>query len=133
LSSADLQGIWTDSQIAPLKRIVDFVHALKGKIGIQLAHAGRKASTLPPWTERLARDDGWTGGSVTAEENGGWPNAGELMSTCHSIPSACVITNVPVYAPSAQSFHPGNYPNPVAADEQYIENLLKAFVGATER
>src|SRR6266540_1111983 len=38
-------GLWKDEQIAPLKRIVDFVHSQGAKIGIQLAHAGRKAST----------------------------------------------------------------------------------------
>jgi hypothetical protein len=35
-----------DSQIAPLKPIIDFSHAQGARVGIQLAHAGRKASTL---------------------------------------------------------------------------------------
>ncbi|KAK9381405.1 uncharacterized protein V2V93DRAFT_369148 [Kockiozyma suomiensis] len=43
-------GIWKDEHIAPLKRIVDFVHSQNQKIGIQLAHAGRKGSTMAPWT-----------------------------------------------------------------------------------
>jgi 2,4-dienoyl-CoA reductase-like NADH-dependent reductase (Old Yellow Enzyme family) len=47
-------GLWTDSQIAPLKRIVDFAHAQTAKVGIQLAHAGRKASTLAMWVQRSA-------------------------------------------------------------------------------
>jgi 2,4-dienoyl-CoA reductase-like NADH-dependent reductase (Old Yellow Enzyme family) len=72
-----LQGIWDDSHIPGFKRIVDFVHAHRGKIGIQLAHAGRKASTLAPWVERMARDEGWTGGSVASEQYGGWPKGGE--------------------------------------------------------
>ncbi len=38
-------GLWSDAQIAPLARIVDFVHAQGAGIGIQLAHAGRKAFT----------------------------------------------------------------------------------------
>jgi 2,4-dienoyl-CoA reductase-like NADH-dependent reductase (Old Yellow Enzyme family) len=42
-------GLWSDAQIAPLKRIVDFVHAQGGAIGIQLAHAGRKASSQLPF------------------------------------------------------------------------------------
>lgn len=71
------QGIWDDSHIAGFKRIVDFVHAHRGKIGIQLAHAGRKASTLAPWVERMANDEGWDGGSVPSEQVGGWPNNGE--------------------------------------------------------
>ncbi|CAG9939271.1 unnamed protein product [Clonostachys rosea f. rosea IK726] len=44
--SPNCLGLWQDSQVAPLRRIVDFVHSQGGKAGIQLAHAGRKASTL---------------------------------------------------------------------------------------
>ncbi|OAA65007.1 NADPH dehydrogenase [Cordyceps fumosorosea ARSEF 2679] len=47
--SPEDSGLWADSQVAPLKRIVDFVHSQNGKIGIQIGHAGRKASTLAPW------------------------------------------------------------------------------------
>lgn len=36
-------GLWSDEQIAPLKRIVDAVHQYGSKVGIQIAHAGRKA------------------------------------------------------------------------------------------
>ncbi len=42
-------GLWDDGQIAPLRRIVDFVHAQGAAAGIQLAHAGRKASMAAPW------------------------------------------------------------------------------------
>ena len=42
ISNRDL-GIWSDEHIAGLKRIVDNVHAQGSKIGIQLAHAGRKS------------------------------------------------------------------------------------------
>jgi 2,4-dienoyl-CoA reductase-like NADH-dependent reductase (Old Yellow Enzyme family) len=70
-------GIWSDEHIAPLKRVVDFVHANRGKIGIQIAHAGRKASTLAPWVHRVATEDGWKGGEVAPAEVGGWPEKGE--------------------------------------------------------
>lgn len=70
-------GLWSDDHIPGFKRIVDYVHALKGTIGIQLAHAGRKASTLSPWVERMAREDGWKGGSTVPEENGGWSKGSE--------------------------------------------------------
>ncbi|KAF9350500.1 hypothetical protein BGX26_011328 [Mortierella sp. AD094] len=40
-------GIWKDEQIVGLKRIADFVHAQGSKFGMQLAHAGRKASIKP--------------------------------------------------------------------------------------
>ena len=42
-------GLWDDAQIAPLRRIVAAVHGYGAAIGIQLAHAGRKASISRPW------------------------------------------------------------------------------------
>ncbi|MCM3039710.1 NADH:flavin oxidoreductase/NADH oxidase [Paenibacillus motobuensis] len=36
-------GLWSDDQIAPLKRIIDACHQYGAKVGIQIAHAGRKA------------------------------------------------------------------------------------------
>lgn len=42
ISAYDL-GLWDDAQIAPLARIAGLVHAEGGTIGVQLAHAGRKA------------------------------------------------------------------------------------------
>lgn len=38
-------GIWKDEHIPAIKRAVDFVHAQNGKIGVQLAHAGRKVKS----------------------------------------------------------------------------------------
>ncbi|HSW16306.1 MAG TPA: NADH:flavin oxidoreductase/NADH oxidase [Ramlibacter sp.] len=48
IGTADL-GLWQDSQIAPLKTVVDFVHANGAAIGVQLAHAGRKSGSEPLW------------------------------------------------------------------------------------
>src|SRR6056297_2350765 len=45
ISASDL-GIWSDEHIEGLKKIVDSVHENGGKIGIQLAHAGRKSESL---------------------------------------------------------------------------------------
>ncbi len=43
-------GLWNDAQAAGWRRVVDFVHAHSGaKVGLQLAHAGRKASCQRPW------------------------------------------------------------------------------------
>ena len=47
--SPDDLGIWSDDHIEGLKRITDFIRKQDSKSGIQLAHAGRKASTAPPW------------------------------------------------------------------------------------
>jgi 2,4-dienoyl-CoA reductase-like NADH-dependent reductase (Old Yellow Enzyme family) len=52
--SPEDSGLWKDSQIEPLKRIVDFAHSQNQHICIQLAHAGRKASTVAPWIDRKA-------------------------------------------------------------------------------
>ena len=65
ISPADL-GLWSDAQILPLARIVDFVHDHGSLIGVQLAHAGRKASTAVPWKGH---------GTVTPEA-GGWEALG---------------------------------------------------------
>jgi len=42
-------GIWSDAHIPQLSRIVEFLKANGSVPGIQLAHAGRKASMAPPW------------------------------------------------------------------------------------
>ena len=48
ISPQDL-GFWKDEHIPGLKRIVDFLHSQGARAGIQLAHAGRKASMSRPW------------------------------------------------------------------------------------
>jgi anthraniloyl-CoA monooxygenase len=58
-------GLWNDEQTIAWRRIVDFVKAHSAaKIGIQLAHAGRKASTIHAW-------DGADAPLPVAD--GGWP------------------------------------------------------------
>ena len=55
-------GIWTEKHIAPLQRIVRFGHENGARMGIQLAHAGRKASTARPWEggkKITPAQDGW--------------------------------------------------------------------------
>jgi 2,4-dienoyl-CoA reductase-like NADH-dependent reductase (Old Yellow Enzyme family) len=56
-------GIWTDAQAEDYRRITDFVAAQGAVPGIQLAHAGRKASSKRPWDGRgfvTPDDGGWT-------------------------------------------------------------------------
>ncbi|MBH8564615.1 NADH:flavin oxidoreductase/NADH oxidase [Nostoc sp. CENA67] len=55
-------GLWNDAQIEPLARIVRFVRQQGAVAGIQLAHAGRKASCNVPWL----------GGTPLTPEQGGW-------------------------------------------------------------
>jgi len=57
-------GIWKDEHIANLKNISSFVHEQGSLFGIQLAHAGRKASHSSPWK----------GAKLLAANEGGWQN-----------------------------------------------------------
>src|SRR5277367_906625 len=63
ISPQDL-GIWMDEHIEPLARIVRFIHEQGSVAGLQLAHAGRKASTYCPWA----------GHGRVPETEGGWNN-----------------------------------------------------------
>jgi 2,4-dienoyl-CoA reductase-like NADH-dependent reductase (Old Yellow Enzyme family) len=63
ISPQDL-GIWSDDHIEPLARIVRFIHEQGSVAGVQLAHAGRKASTYRPWE----------GHGTVPENAGGWKN-----------------------------------------------------------
>ncbi|MCE6989396.1 NADH:flavin oxidoreductase/NADH oxidase [Dyadobacter sp. CY323] len=65
ISPQDL-GIWKDEHIEKLKQITDFISAQGTVPGVQLAHAGRKASTYPAWKGR---------GQVPLSE-GGWKTLG---------------------------------------------------------
>ncbi|RFU23731.1 hypothetical protein B7463_g12607, partial [Scytalidium lignicola] len=96
-------GLWKDSQIAPLERIIEFVHSQGQKIGIQLGHAGRKASTVAPWL---------SAGNAATERVGGWPDA--------------------VKAPSSIPFA-DTYAIPTEMTKKDIEDLKLAWVAATKR
>lgn len=61
ISPADL-GLWSDAHAQPLARIAQFIREQGSVAGIQLAHAGRKASTKPPWE----------GDQAVTPEEGGW-------------------------------------------------------------
>lgn len=64
ISPEDL-GIWSDRHAEALARIVPFIHEQGSLAGIQLAHAGRKASTYRTWSPKQ--------GAIPAAE-GGWTN-----------------------------------------------------------
>jgi 2,4-dienoyl-CoA reductase-like NADH-dependent reductase (Old Yellow Enzyme family) len=62
ISPQDL-GIWDDAHVEMLARITRFVRAQRAAVGIQLAHAGRKASMRRPWDPVGAvpvTEGGWT-------------------------------------------------------------------------
>nr|WP_018534687.1 NADH:flavin oxidoreductase/NADH oxidase [Streptomyces sp. SID8379] len=61
ISPYDL-GIWNDAQVTGLRRITDFMKSQGTVAGIQIGHAGRKASTDRPWK----------GGAPLGPEEHGW-------------------------------------------------------------
>lgn len=61
ISPYDL-GLWDDDHIEPLRRIVELIQKYGAVPGIQIGHAGRKASARRPWDGR-----GWV-----PPEQGGW-------------------------------------------------------------
>ncbi|TRX98223.1 hypothetical protein FHL15_000868 [Xylaria flabelliformis] len=101
-------GLWKDSQIAPLKRIVDFAHSQGQKIGIQLGHAGRKASVLAPWLMPRGKH-----GVVASNEHGGWADN--------------------VWAPSPIPVAEDQYARPKEMTAENIKELLQAFRDSARR
>ncbi|EIM80496.1 NADH:flavin oxidoreductase 2 [Stereum hirsutum FP-91666 SS1] len=105
-------GLWADSQIAPLKRIVDFAHSQGTKIGVQLAHAGRKSSTLAPWAYYQALRDQKPVSWAASEDERGWPDK--------------------VFGPSELSYAQ-EYHTPHAMTEDDMIYVEDAFVAAVKR
>ncbi|KAF5683560.1 flavin oxidoreductase [Fusarium denticulatum] len=102
-------GLWKDSQVAPLKRVVDYIHAQGQKAGIQLCHSGPKGSMLPPW---LAKGDPMVHFPLANEEAGGWPDD--------------------TWAPSAICHGP-EYPMPKEMGHKQIHLAIDQFASAARR
>jgi 2,4-dienoyl-CoA reductase-like NADH-dependent reductase (Old Yellow Enzyme family) len=98
-------GLWSDEHIPGLARVVDFLHAEGTSAGIQLAHAGAKASSLRPW-------DGT--GPVTDENT----RPGEAPW--------------PTVSASAEPVGP-DWPTPHALTVEELAEVRDAFVAATRR
>lgn len=90
ISPADA-GIWSDEHIEPLTRINKFIHENGSVAGIQLAHAGRKASTAAPWERYKSK------GTLKSEE-GGWDNilgASPIpFNSLHATPKEMTIEDI---------------------------------------
>ena len=73
-------GIWNEDLAQAFKPIVDFNHLMGSTIGIQLAHAGRKGSTMLPWDDHR----------IANESEGGWRtvSASDLAFTAMPAPRA---------------------------------------------
>lgn len=87
ISSADL-GIWKDEHVAPLRRITRFIEQQGAVPGIQLAHAGRKASVLRPWDGPAA--------SVPVAEGGWLPQAPSALAfdSTYTEPHALTVDEI---------------------------------------
>ncbi|KZT65810.1 FMN-linked oxidoreductase [Daedalea quercina L-15889] len=96
-------GLWSDEQIGPLAQAVAFAHSQNQKIGIQLGHAGRKASTVAPWLDM---------GATAEEAANGWPDD--------------------VWAASAIRFS-DTFPQPKELTLEGIKRIKHAFVDAARR
>jgi 2,4-dienoyl-CoA reductase-like NADH-dependent reductase (Old Yellow Enzyme family) len=87
ISPHDL-GIYDDRHVEGLARIVRFVQGQGAAAGIQLAHAGRKASTGRPWE----------GGRAVAPADGGWEPrgpTGEAFAAGSPVPRALALDELP--------------------------------------
>lgn len=83
ISPRDL-GVWSEAHAAAFQPITRFIKSQGAIAGIQLAHAGRKASTAPPWQ----------GGKKVAAENGGWqPVAPSALPFADAYPEPRQMTN----------------------------------------
>jgi 2,4-dienoyl-CoA reductase-like NADH-dependent reductase (Old Yellow Enzyme family) len=78
--SVGCPGIWNADLAEAFRPIIDFAHSMGSKIGIQIAHAGRKGSTMLPWNDHL----------IANTNEGGWQtvSASELPFTGMSSPKA---------------------------------------------
>ena len=69
ISKEDL-GIWDDTHVASLAKVATYIHSQSKHFSVQLAHAGRKASTVAPWLDQER------GKSILASPRiGGWPGS----------------------------------------------------------
>jgi 2,4-dienoyl-CoA reductase-like NADH-dependent reductase (Old Yellow Enzyme family) len=81
-------GLWDDRHVEKLTGIVKFIHEHGSVAGIQLAHAGRKASCAKPWD----------GGKQISQNEGGWrtvaPSAIAFNPEAEDAPQALDINNI---------------------------------------
>ncbi|MEL6678849.1 MAG: hypothetical protein AAFQ51_09090 [Pseudomonadota bacterium] len=100
-------GLWEDDQVAPLAAVADAIRQGGGVPGIQIGHAGRKASTTVPWRGGDPKSDGR---SLTYAE-GAWQTVG----------------------PMAEPYGGNKTHVPAALAEAQIERIITAFSDAARR
>ena len=75
-------GIWRDDHVTAWAPIVEFCRSYGATMGIQLAHAGRKAATRPPWLGR----------SPLSREEGGWQTVAPSEVPHDGLPAPHALT-----------------------------------------
>ena len=98
-------GIWTDEQAEALKLTTEFISSMGSVPGMQIAHAGRKASAAPPWAKGVPLAIG-----DTAWGDPGWQ------------------TVAPSEVPLAEG-----WPTPHALSETEIADVVAAFADSARR
>ena len=86
ISPQDL-GVWSEKHFEPLERITRFIDEQGAVAGIQLAHAGRKASTYRPWS----------GSGKVPENEGGWQALGPTnapFSPDYPVPAELTVAQI---------------------------------------
>jgi 2,4-dienoyl-CoA reductase-like NADH-dependent reductase (Old Yellow Enzyme family) len=81
-------GIWSDAHIAPLQRVTSVIKANGAVPGIQIAHAGRKASVGQPWTG---------GDPIPPADPLGWQVVGPspvAFSPAHQVPKELTVQEI---------------------------------------
>lgn len=96
-------GLWSDSQIEPIRKITEFAHLQGQKVGIQLAHAGRKASMVAPWLNAA---------KAATKQDGGWPDR--------------------VVGPTGEPYS-GDYNKPRALSTAEVQSIVQEWVEAGRR
>jgi 2,4-dienoyl-CoA reductase-like NADH-dependent reductase (Old Yellow Enzyme family) len=83
-------GIWNDEQVGAWRRITRFVQDEGAVIGLQLAHAGRKASDWPQWGFPKS-------GCTMPADEGGWPtvSSSAVAFPGHDVPRALATDEIP--------------------------------------
>ncbi|ORY58334.1 hypothetical protein BCR35DRAFT_283785 [Leucosporidium creatinivorum] len=111
--SPQCPGLWNDEQRDAWKPIFDFVKANGARAGIQLAHAGRKASTVAPWLNMSLTRPHVNTNIANDGEAGGWTSN--------------------VWAPSAIPYLDEQFPDPKAMTLEDIEEFKAAWKASVKR
>jgi 2,4-dienoyl-CoA reductase-like NADH-dependent reductase (Old Yellow Enzyme family) len=145
-------GIWSDEHIEPLARIARFVRSQGAVAGIQLAHAGRKASTAAPWAGgaalKTAGEGGWAvvapspipfspgDPTPTALDEPGIDGIIDAFETAARRALAAGFEVLEIHAAHGYLLHQFLSPHSNQRDDQYggsLDNRMRLVLRVTER